>query len=139
MLKNIPQEICPELLKALCEMGHGDTVLIADGNYPAYSKGIPVIRADNIDVKKLLKAILKLFPIDKVSDSKAIVMLKDGGVYPEVTEAYQQIIDKSGESAKITGLERFKFYEESKSCYVIVLTADKTPYGNIILRKGTIN
>ncbi len=35
MLKNIPKMISPELLKVLCEMGHGDEIVIADGNFPA--------------------------------------------------------------------------------------------------------
>lgn len=139
MLKGIPEEINPELLKAMCEMGHGDTILIADANYPAYSKGLPVIRADNIDVKKLLKSILQLFPLDVLSDWRAFVMLKDDGNLPECTEAYQRIIKESGDDSTIQGLARQRFYDVSKTCYVIVLTADKTPYANIILKKGTIN
>ena len=35
MLKGIPNIISPELLKVLCEMGHSDTIVIADGNFPA--------------------------------------------------------------------------------------------------------
>ena len=34
MLKNIPKIISPDLLKVLCEMGHGDEIVIADGNFP---------------------------------------------------------------------------------------------------------
>ena len=35
MLKNIPAILSPELLKTLCEMGHSDRIIIADGNFPA--------------------------------------------------------------------------------------------------------
>lgn len=31
MLKNIPAILSPELLKTLCEMGHSDRIIIADG------------------------------------------------------------------------------------------------------------
>ena len=31
MLKGIPQILSPEMLKVLCEMGHGDRIVIADG------------------------------------------------------------------------------------------------------------
>ena len=31
MLKGIPAILSPELLKVLCEMGHGDTIVLADG------------------------------------------------------------------------------------------------------------
>ena len=48
MLKNIPPILSPELLKVLCEMGHGDEIILADGNFPAESigKDAIVIRAD---------------------------------------------------------------------------------------------
>ena len=48
MLKGIPKLLSPELLKVLCEMGHGDRIVIADGNFPSASvgKNSIVIRAD---------------------------------------------------------------------------------------------
>ena len=33
MLKGIPEILSPELLKVLCEMGHSDRLVIADGNF----------------------------------------------------------------------------------------------------------
>ena len=39
MLKGINPIVSPELLKALCEMGHGDELVIADGNFPCESVG----------------------------------------------------------------------------------------------------
>ena len=35
MLKGIPSILTPELLKIMMEMGHGDTLVIGDGNFPA--------------------------------------------------------------------------------------------------------
>ena len=32
MLKNIPKIVSPQLLKVLCEMGHGDEIVLADGD-----------------------------------------------------------------------------------------------------------
>ena len=48
MLKGVPQIISPELLKVLCEMGHSDQIVIADGNFPTESMGKDsiVIRCD---------------------------------------------------------------------------------------------
>ena len=37
MLKGIPSILTPELLKIMMEMGHGDTLVIGDGNFPAAS------------------------------------------------------------------------------------------------------
>ena len=39
MLKGVPQILSPELLKVLCEMGHSDQIVIADGNFPTESMG----------------------------------------------------------------------------------------------------
>ena len=48
MLKGISKIISPELLKILCEMGHGDQIVIADGNFPAENYGKRVVRADGV-------------------------------------------------------------------------------------------
>ena len=37
MLNGIPKNVSPELIKALMEMGHGDEIVLTDGNYPATS------------------------------------------------------------------------------------------------------
>ena len=39
MLKGISPLISPELLKVLCEMGHGDEIVLADANFPAEAWG----------------------------------------------------------------------------------------------------
>ena len=67
MLKGISPLISPEMLKVLCEMGHGDEIVLADANFPSETTGKRVIRADGIGAADLLKAILPLFPLDKRS------------------------------------------------------------------------
>ena len=64
MLNGIPKILSPELLKVLCEMGHGDRIVIADGNFPCESvgKGARVIRMDGHGTCEVLEAVLKLFP-----------------------------------------------------------------------------
>ncbi len=66
MLKGIPPILSPELLKVLCEMGHSDRIIIADGNFPSESMGKDaiVIRCDGHGVPELLDAILTVFPLD---------------------------------------------------------------------------
>lgn len=46
MLKGISPLISPEMLKVLCEMGHGDEIVLADANFPSETTGKRVIRAD---------------------------------------------------------------------------------------------
>ncbi len=63
-MKGIPEIISPELLKVLMEMGHGDEIVLADGNFPAASHGNKVIRYDGHGTTELLDSILQLFPLD---------------------------------------------------------------------------
>ena len=58
MLKGIPSILSPELLKILMEMGHGDTIVIADGNFPSNTCGQRVVRLDGHNVPEILEAIL---------------------------------------------------------------------------------
>ena len=44
MLKGISPVISPELLKILCEMGHGDEIVIGDGNFPAAANAQRLVR-----------------------------------------------------------------------------------------------
>ena len=64
MLKGISPIISPELLKVLMEMGHGDEIVIADGNFPGERIGKRCIRCDGHGTCELIEAILKLFPLD---------------------------------------------------------------------------
>ena len=64
MLKNIPSILSPELLKILMEMGHGDYIVIGDGNFPAVTNAQRLVRLDGHGVPEILDAILKLMPLD---------------------------------------------------------------------------
>ena len=76
MLKNIPPILSPELLKVLCEMGHGDEIILADGNFPAESigKDAIVIRADGHGTIELLEAILQFLPLDQYVEKPVALM-----------------------------------------------------------------
>ena len=55
MLKGVPTTISPELMYALMKMGHGDEIVLADGNFPADSHAQRIIRADGLDVPQILE------------------------------------------------------------------------------------
>ena len=46
MLKGIPKIISPDLMKVLLEMGHGDEIVLADGNFL-----LPLAGRSSFDVK----------------------------------------------------------------------------------------
>ena len=68
--------LSPELLKVLCEMGHSDTIVIADGNFPAESMGKNgiVLRMDGHGVPEILEAILTVFPLDQYIEKPVSLM-----------------------------------------------------------------
>lgn len=144
MLKNIPPIIPPALLKILCEMGHGDTIVLADGNFPAESVGkeAKVIRMDGHGVPEVLDAVLSLIPLDQYVEKPVSLMERCEGDNADVSiwQTYEKILDKhEGKSLEdVTMLERFDFYDEAKKAYCVVATSERSQYANVILKKGCI-
>ncbi|ATD55040.1 RbsD/FucU family protein [Clostridium chauvoei] len=141
MLKGIPTIISPELLKILMEMGHGDTIVIADGNFPASNYAKRLVRADGHNIPDVLKAILKLFPIDTYSKNPLSLMsiVQGDTVVPTIWKDYENIIKKDFSNfSHFNFLERFDFYEKSKEAYAIISTSEEALYANIILTKGVL-
>lgn len=144
MLKGIPKIISPELLKVLCEMGHGDRLVIADGNFPSESMGknAKVIRMDGHRACDVLSAILELFPLDTYVEKPVNLMQKMPGdtVETPIWDEYKAIIakaDSRGDSA-VGSIERFAFYESAKTAYAIIATGESALYANVMLQKGVI-
>ena len=74
MLKGISSIISPDLIKILMEMGHGDEIVLADGNFPAASVAQRLSRSDGNQLPQLLEAVLRLFPLDTFVEHPAAVM-----------------------------------------------------------------
>ena len=141
MLKNIPKILSPELVKILMEMGHGDEIVIADGNFPSETIGQRVVRCDGHGVPELLDAIMKLFPLDTYTDKPVMLMEVVPGdpVVPTIWDEYKEIINKyEPENCKIEMIERFAFYERAKTAYAVGATGEEAIYANIILKKGVV-
>ena len=143
MLKGIPAILTPELLKVLAEMGHGDEIVLADGNFPAESMGkdTVVIRADGHTVPEILDAVLQLIPLDQyVKEPAALMEVVPGdNVKPVIWEEYRSLLNKHGENPQaVEMMERFAFYERAKKAYAIVATGETAIYANILLKKGVV-
>jgi L-fucose mutarotase len=139
MLKGISKYFSPELLATIYRMGHGDEIVLTDAHFPAHSMNKNVIRADGVDVEALLEAILPLFAIDNYVDDPIVMMQAAPGdnLDPAVAESYGNVIEKFvPEAPKITMIERFAFYERTKSAFAVIVTGCTKKYGNIILKKG---
>ena len=144
MLKGIPKILSPELLKVLCEMGHSDRIVIADGNFPCESMGknAKVIRCDGHGVPELLDAILKVFPLDTYVETPVSLMqvMPGDNVETPIWDEYEKIVSKFDNRGKnaIGQIERFAFYEEAKKAYAIIATGESALYANIMLQKGVV-
>lgn len=140
MLKNIPKILSPDLLKILCEMGHGDELVIADANFPAESCGQRVVRADGHGGAKMLEAVLSVIPLDTYAKENFVLMQVVAGdnVRPTIWEEYKKIAAAKDPNVRAGFEERFAFYERAKKAYAIVATGEEAVYANIILKKGVI-
>ncbi len=141
MLKNISSVLSPDLLKILMEMGHGDEIVVADGNFPAASIAQRLVRLDGHSIPTILEAVLKLFPLDTYVERPVSLMAVTAGDknQPVIWEEYGKIIQESKEPFKeFEYVERFAFYERARKAYAVVATGESALYANIILKKGVV-
>ena len=139
MLKNVPSILSPELLKILMEMGHGDRIVIGDGNFPAASNAQRLVRLDGHGVPEVLDAILTLMPLDTYVD-KPVALMDNGDEAnrPPIWAEYEDIIKKNEGEKEIELVERFAFYTRAKTAYAIIATGETAIYANVILQKGVV-
>ena len=137
MLKGIDKLLTGDMLKILCDMGHGDELVIADANFPAGTCAQRLIRMPGVDGVRSTEAILSVFPLDTYSVPAFVMDLTDvdkakGMPDPAIWPDYM----------KLTGgfekLERFEFYERAKKAYCVIQTGEERQYGNLILVKGVV-
>jgi L-fucose mutarotase len=141
MLKTIDPRIGPELLHALARMGHGDTLALVDRNYPAYAAGAPVVRMDGLDTTEALSVILTLFPLDTFIDEPIarMAVVDDLEREVEVARAALSVAQTAeGRDVGIRVVERLAFYNEAKSCSVVITTSEARQYGCFLLTKGIV-
>lgn len=142
MLKGVNKSVSPELIKILCEMGHGDEIVIADANFPSENFGKRVIRADGISGATMLDAVLSLIPLDTYSDPNFVLMqLMDcdkGRIDPVIWKEYAAVAAKHDKNVKTGNIDRFEFYKRAQNAYAVIATGEEAVYANILLKKGVI-
>lgn len=141
MLNGIPAAISPELMYTLMKMGHGDEIVLADGNFPADSHARRIVRADGLSVPDVLAAILPFFPLDRYVDHATWVMQTVPGdpPSPPIWSRFAELLAAGqGGPVELAQLERFAFYERAKQAYAVVATSETALYANLILKKGVV-
>ena len=150
MLNGINKKLTGEMLKVVCDMGHGDVLILADANFPAdaiakhttYGK---VVECLGVDVNDVLKAIVDLFPLDvNYSEFPACVMertdndIAKGMPIPEAWNSYIETLNNNYPTIELGKIERMEFYEKAKKAYVVIKTGEERQYGNLLLIKGCV-
>ena len=135
MLKN--GCINPEIMSQLARCGHGDKILIADGNYPLASmtagayKVYLGVAAGIPGVPDVLKAIAA-----EVEFEKAEVMVPDDGQNPLIFNEFRERLDLD-----LVKLGRYEFYDACKENAVrlAISTGETRKFANILLTIGCPN
>lgn len=146
MLKGLDNRLNAEVLFALRAMGHGDTLVISDTNFPADSIARQTVlgdllRMDNLTCAEAVQAILSVLPLDTFVDDFAGRMEVVGDpirLEPVQAEVQAMIDAAEGRPRPMIGIERFDFYERAKNAYAVIQTGERRFYGCFIFRKGVI-
>ncbi|OEK71620.1 RbsD/FucU family protein [Staphylococcus equorum] len=133
------QCIHQQILKVLAKSGHGNKILIADGNYPIMTNAnesaekIYLGFAPNLPlVTDVLKSILTVINIEKIE-----VMESEEGKTPEIFSEFNKIVgDKL-----LTTYSRQQFYEmaNEEGVTLVINTGDTRTYSNIMLTVGVVS
>jgi L-fucose mutarotase len=134
-----------EVLHALCAMGHGDNVAIAEANFPSdavarQTRMGKLLTMENVSARRAIEAILSVFPLDTFGPSAGrMEVAGNPSEMPAVQKEVQAVIDTSaGKSSLIYGIERFEFYEGAKKAYCVIATSEPRFYGCFLLTMGVI-
>lgn len=127
--------IHPELMAALSLCGHGDKVLIADGNYPLASKtaeaktvylgltpGLPTVTA-------VLEALQSVIEIER-----AEVMDPADGSTPEIFDEFRAMLG----GMELEKLGRGEFYDAccQPGVRLAISTGEKRVFANLLITVG---
>mmetsp|Transcript_15565 Transcript_15565/g.19757 ORF Transcript_15565/g.19757 Transcript_15565/m.19757 type:complete len:178 (-) Transcript_15565:122-655(-) len=166
LLKGIDPLLSADLLHILRSMGHGDKLCIVDCNFPAASIAKQTSSQKHVMISvplpQALDAICSVLPLDHFVTCPAFYMCpQDAAAHIDsvdndtdidvdtdamdklpvegvevITEAKKVILKHSG--VHTMPMKRFDFYEEAKTCFAVVQTMERRPYGNIIFVKGCV-
>lgn len=128
----------PILISALSRCGHGDKVLIADGNYPLMTQSMPnadrvylALRPNLPTVTEVLEVVLTAIPVEKVE----VMEPSDSMAEPPIYDEFKSLLNYE----ELLRLSRTDFYRAVRNdphVVVAVGTGDMRTFGNILLTVG---
>lgn len=135
MLKGLDPLLTGPLLHILDEMGHSDTIVVADAHFPAVALGTRVLTMPGVRAPALVRAICSVLPLD-AAPALALMTSATGEVLP----VQQELTAAAGVvGGGVRFVERFAYYREAKTAYAIVRTGETRTYANALLSKGVVD
>ena len=145
MLKNLDPLLNADVLHALRAMGHGDTLVLSDTNFPSDSIARQTVykKLLRIDATcpRAARAILSVMPLDSFVEHAIYRMEVVGNpkdIQPVQKEVQAEIDKAEGKPWPMGSIERMAFYEHAKKAYCVITTAETRFYGCFIFTKGVI-
>lgn len=142
MLIGIDPILNADILFVLRAMGHGDEIVIADGSFPAQTVAKRLIRMEASDLPRMLKAVLSVMPVDESEPDPVVgmeVIDEPDAIVPAHIAIQKELDGLPGEKVTLKRIERFAFYGRTKEAFAVIATGETLFYGNVIIRKGTVN
>ena len=144
MLKH--QLIHPGINEVLGRAGHHSTILIADGNYPASTKGGPNAELISLNlspgvvtVAQALRALLSAVPVIRVNTMgiPADDPYAQQGEPPVWTE-FRAALKEAGLRLQLEPIQKWDFYEAvaSDDHVLTIQTGDQALWANVLLTMG---
>lgn len=127
--------IHPELMAALSLCGHGDKVLIADGNYPLASKtaGAKTVYLGLTPGMPTVTAVLEAFQ-SVIEIERAEVMDPADGTTPEIFDEFLTMLD----GIELEKLGRSEFYDAccQPGVRLAISTGEQRVFANLLITVG---
>lgn len=127
--------IHPQIMAALSKCGHGDKLLIADGNFPLDSKcpQCEKVYLGLVEGEPTVTAVLSAV-LQEISVEAAEVMTPGDGSRPEIFDEFQTMLG----GMELKELGRYPFYDEAGGGAVrlAIHTGEKRVFANILLTVG---
>jgi L-fucose mutarotase len=131
--------INPDLIGLLAQCGHGDKVLIADGNYPLDSNTANTSAKIYLGLTHGIPLVTQVLDVlgKTVAIENAEVMVPETGDDPEIFSDFKNLLP---DGMKLNKLGRYEFYDACKkdNVKIAISTGEQRIFANILITIGVV-
>lgn len=132
MLQGVSPLLTGEILQILDAMGHSDSVVLADANFPAHRTNATVVEVPGIGITEMLKAVLTVFPLDE--DHPPVLMDSKLEDHPSAQVEILEVLRGSDHRM----VDRWDYYDFAKEATAVISTGEMRTWANVLLYKGLV-